>query len=172
MIDKDQWPPLQEIVAKQLQQNEEKFALSVKHRPKGREFAERFHIDSPPSAARAEHLSLHELHKSRNENLCTVSPSLMDSLPDPPHLSVASLEQLEMMNRLSKSGETIPNSVNNCAPHVSHTNVVNRPIANPQITPELTSNIALSTYVTFRQIPPLLRSSTMMAYDAIHQFRS
>ncbi|VDM57593.1 unnamed protein product [Angiostrongylus costaricensis] len=68
----------------------------------GRELAKGLQIDSPPSCTRAEHLSIHELHKNQAESLRNVLPLLMDSLPDPPQLSVTDLAQLEMMARLNE----------------------------------------------------------------------
>ncbi|RCN52450.1 hypothetical protein ANCCAN_01493 [Ancylostoma caninum] len=61
---------------------------------------------SSPSSATDEHLSVNELHSNRNSSTCFVSPSVMDSLPDPPQLSVEKLPELEKIFRMNENTTT------------------------------------------------------------------
>ncbi|KAK5978363.1 hypothetical protein GCK32_013247 [Trichostrongylus colubriformis] len=73
--------------------------ISTLGKKSGRTFTESLRSNSPSSAT-GEHLSVQELHSGRIESTCFVSPSIMESLPDPPQLSVEQLPRLEMMNRI------------------------------------------------------------------------
>lgn len=74
--------------------------ISTLGRKSGKVLVESLRSNSP-STATDEHLSVQELHSSRRESGCFVSPSMMDSLPDPPQLCVEELPQLEKIRRLT-----------------------------------------------------------------------
>ncbi|KAK6750243.1 hypothetical protein RB195_002313 [Necator americanus] len=88
--------------------------FSTRGRRSGRILIEALRSNSPPSSATSEHLSVNELHSSQSSESCFVSPSLMDSLPDPPHLSVERLPQLERIFR------TEGNSTGNTSASLPH----------------------------------------------------
>ncbi|EYB93962.1 hypothetical protein Y032_0177g601 [Ancylostoma ceylanicum] len=80
--------------------------FSTRGRKTGRILVEALRSNSPPSSATDEHLSVNELHSTRNSRTCFISPSVMDSLPDPPQLSVEKLPQLEKIFRMNENSTT------------------------------------------------------------------